>query len=141
MFKEGDSFSLTCSAEGYPKPDLTLHFVPENDTNLDHAKVCVCVCVCLCVCVCVCVRERERERVIFSVGDEKLTWAKMKKQKCVYVLGMCMCVSICIEDVLWHYIPHTIHRMVLATTHCYSNYMDIYLCSCLLPVPSLFSSP
>ncbi|XP_063881163.1 vascular endothelial growth factor receptor 1-like isoform X2 [Scylla paramamosain] len=38
MFKEGENFSLTCSAEGYPKPNLTLHFVPENDTNLAHTK-------------------------------------------------------------------------------------------------------
>lgn len=33
MFKEGDNFSLKCTAEGYPKPNLTLQFIPYNKST------------------------------------------------------------------------------------------------------------
>nr|WOX59909.1 receptor tyrosine kinase PVR1A2 [Carcinus maenas] len=37
MFKENQTFSITCTAKGYPKPVLTLGFIPEN-SFLDHAE-------------------------------------------------------------------------------------------------------
>nr|WOX59906.1 receptor tyrosine kinase PVR1 [Gecarcinus lateralis] len=34
LFKENDKFSLQCSAEGYPKPNITLHFTPHSKSNI-----------------------------------------------------------------------------------------------------------
>ena len=59
MFKEGESFSLTCTAEGYPKPHLTLEFtnlISPAKVGLKHRHT---------------QRERERERERESERDRE----------------------------------------------------------------------